>query len=207
MHLRLRRALAIFSLLSVTVLLTSCCGKFFKDATDLVAVSISPSNNTITPGNTQQFSATGTYQSSSGSTGDITGQTVWTSSDPSVATIDASGIATGVAYGSTTIKGTCGCYDSSVTLTVGSQSVTLTSITVTPSGQSIKVASTQQYTAMGTYSNSTTANISTSVTWSSSDQTVITISSTGLATAKGTGSATIMATSGSVTGSTTVTVQ
>src|SRR5208283_285733 len=53
---------------------------------------------------------------------------VWTSSNPSVATIDAgSGLATGVAPGTTTITATYGSLSATTTLTVGSGTPTITS--------------------------------------------------------------------------------
>ena len=191
----------------LVALLTGCCGKFFRGQQDLVGLGISPANTTITPGTTQQFTATGTYHQPNGSTGDVTAQTTWTSSNPAVATIDANGLATGVAFGNTTIKGNCQCYNTSVTLTVGSQSVNLTSIAVTPATPTIGVARTQQFTATGTYSNNTTAVLTSSVTWSSSDTTIATISNGGQATGVATGNVTITATSGSISGNTTLTVQ
>ncbi len=197
---------AILLLVSLS-LLTGCCGKFFRDQQDLVGLSLSPTNNTITPGDTQQFTVTGTFGQPNGSTGDVTGQSTWTSSNPSVATIDAAGIATGVAYGTTTIKANCACYDASVTLTVGSQSVSLTSIAVTPATPTISVARTQQFVATGTYSNNTTAVLTSSATWTSSDTTIATVSNTGLATAVAVGNVTITAKSGTISGNTTLTVQ
>jgi hypothetical protein len=91
--------------------------------------------------------------------------------------------------------------------------VTLASIAVTPANPGIllgKVA-TEQFTATGTYSDSTTNNLTTSVTWSSSNTDVATISNTsgsnGLATLIAAGQTTITASSGSITGSTLLTVQ
>ena len=67
----------------------------------------------------------------------------------------------------------------------------------------------QQFTAIGTYTDNSTANITSSVTWSSSASGVATISnvvaSQGVATAVATGQSTITATSGSMVGSTTLT--
>jgi len=67
------------------------------------------------------------------------------------------------------------------------------------------MATTQQFTATGTYSDSTTGNVTSSVTWSSSNTAVATISNAGLATSIAAGSTTITATSGSISGSTTLT--
>ena len=166
---------------------------------------MSPANTSIKPGNTQQFSATGTFQN--GGTGDVTVRTRWTSSKPSVATINANGLAKGVVYGTTTISANCDCYDASTSLAVSSQTVSLTSIAVTPSNPAISVEGTQQFTATGTYSINTTSVISNAVTWTSSDTTIATINSSGLATGVSAGGATVTATSGSVSGNTTLTVQ
>lgn len=88
-----------------------------------------------------------------------------------------------------------------------SYAVTLSSIAVTPATPSITVAATQQFTATGTYSNGSKADITASVTWSSSDTAIATVVSTsGLATAVAAGTPTITATSGSVSGNTVMTV-
>ncbi|MBI4689286.1 MAG: DUF1566 domain-containing protein [Nitrospirae bacterium] len=83
---------------------------------------------------------------------------------------------------------------------------TLVSITVTPANPSITEGATRQFTATGTYSDSTTQNLTTSVTWSSSNASVATINNSGLATGIAAGSTTIKATSGSISGSTSLTV-
>lgn len=80
------------------------------------------------------------------------------------------------------------------------------SITVTPANSSIAQGATQQFTATGTYSDGSTQNLTSTATWSSSNTSVATISSTGLASGVGAGNSTIQAASGSVTGSTTLTV-
>ena len=58
----------------------------------------------IAVGETQQFKATGTI--SDGTVEDFTSQVTWASSNPTIATISATGLATGVAPGKTTITAT-----------------------------------------------------------------------------------------------------
>ena len=69
---------------------------------------------------------------------------------------------------------------------------------------------TQQFTATGHYTDNSTQDLTTQVTWASSDSAVATVSDTlgsnGLATTAGVGSTTVSATSGGVTGDTTLTV-
>ena len=89
-----------------------------------------------------------------------------------------------------------------------SSSPTLTSIAVTPANITLDVGTnpTQQFVATGTYSDATTADLTSSVTWASSDVAHATIdAATGLASGRFAGSSTISATLGAVTGSTTLT--
>ncbi len=73
-------------------------------------------------------------------------------------------------------------------------SPTLTSIAVGPANPSIAVGASQQFTATGTYSDASTAKITTSVTWTSSDTTKVTIQpSSGLASGVAAGSVMITA--------------
>ena len=65
---------------------------------------------------------------------------------------------------------------------------------------------TQQFTATGTFTDGTTENLTSSVSWTSSNLAVATINAAGVATGLGAGSSTITATSGSVSAETTLTV-
>jgi hypothetical protein len=87
-----------------------------------------------------------------------------------------------------------------------SNGTTLQSITITASNLSIAKGLTQQFTATGTFSDGSTQDVTGSVTWSSSDQTVATITTGGLAKGVGVGSATIKGVSGSVNKSVTLQV-
>jgi hypothetical protein len=86
---------------------------------------------------------------------------------------------------------------------------TLSSIAVTPASPIISTGNTPlQFTATGTYSNSSTQNLTSQVTWASSQISVASIiNNSGLATGIGAGTATISATLGSVVGSTNLTIQ
>jgi len=166
-----------------------------------VSIAVTPSNPSVPAGNTQQFTATGTY--ANGTTANLTSSVTWTSSATGVATINAAGLATSVAAGASTITATSGTISGSTVLTVTAP--TLVSIAVTPSNPLISTGATQQFTAIGTYSNGTTGNLNSSATWTSSVTSVATINSTGLATAVSAGTSTITATSGTISGSTVLT--
>ncbi len=89
---------------------------------------------------------------------------------------------------------------------------TLTSITVAPTSASLIVGQTRQLSATGNYSaDGSTKDLTGSVTWTTSDSTVATVSNGGLVTAAATlsnppGTATITATSGTLSGTSTITV-
>src|SRR5215469_302897 len=82
----------------------------------------------------------------------------------------------------------------------------LVSISVTPSSSSLQLTKTQQFTALGTFGDGTSRDISSSATWSSSSSNVASISNTGLATALQTGTTTITASQSGKSGSTILTV-
>ncbi|HYA88445.1 MAG TPA: Ig-like domain-containing protein [Nitrospirota bacterium] len=176
----------------------------------LVSVAIASSSPSIALGIAQQFTATGTY--SDGSTQNLTTAVTWGSSAASVAAISnaagSNGLATPVAVGSTTITATVGSISGSTMLSV--TPATLVSLAVTPSSPSIALGTTQQFIATGTYSDGSTQNLTTAVTWGSSSASVAAISnaagSNGLVTPVVVGSTTITATLGSKSGSTTLTV-
>ena len=171
-------------------------------AATLQSIAVTPANPTITRGLTQQFTATGTY--SDGSTQNLTSSVTWASGTTATATIGAGGLATAVAVGTSTIGATFGAVVGSTVLTV--TAATLQSIAVTPANPSIVKGLSQQFTATGTYSDSTTQNLTSQVTWASGTTATATIASGGLATGAGVGTSTINATSGSVVGSTVLTV-
>jgi len=193
-----RSALGVLSLLCIFLL--AACG---SSTPVLRYITISPAGSTIATGTSIQYTATGYY-----SNGAITqGITVsWSSSTSTVATINgSSGVATGVAPGTTTITATAlGITSTTTTLTVAG----LTSIAVTPTTQTISVTATQQYDAVATYTTSGgttgTEDVTAQVTWNSSNTSVATFSTTtpGLATGVAAGTTSVTATLGTVTSNT-----
>jgi uncharacterized protein YjdB len=177
-------------------------GVVLTDQPTLVSISVTPSNPSVAVGVTQQFIATATYSDSS--TADVTNLSIWTSSDPSKATINSStGFATTVAVGTTTIEAAIGAISGTTILTV--TAATLVSIAVTPTTASIGSGGTQQYVAIGTFSDTSTGDITSSSVWSSSVPAAATINaSTGLATGVAAGSTNITATKSSITSNTAV---
>lgn len=177
----------------------------------LVSIAVTTTSGTppppVAPGGTLQLIATGSY--GDGSTKDLTGSATWLSSNPSVATITAGGLATGVSPGTSTISAALSGITGTATLTVTNP---VKSIKVTPANPPLPVGITLQFTATATFFDHTTGDITHDppTSWTSFDPTVATVSSQaptqGLARAIKAGATTIQASSGGVNGSTILTV-
>ena len=82
------------------------------------------------------------------------------------------------------------------------EDVVLQGISITSSYAKVPADITMQYTASGAYSDGSTADLTNSVSWSSSDIAVATIASTGLLTSIATGETNINATASGITSNT-----
>jgi outer membrane protein assembly factor BamB len=208
----MKRILTVFAFIVIIGMLFTNCGSSGggsstnSSGATLVSIAVTPTNPSIAKDTNQQFTASGTF--SDNTTQDLTATVTWTSSDTTKATITSTGLATGAGVGSVTITAASGSIIGTTTLTI--TNATLVSIAVTPINPSIALGTTQQFTATGIYSDYTTQNLTTTVTWSSSGTAIATISNAagfnGLAASVGAGSTTVTATSGSISGSTTLKV-
>src|SRR5439155_9396651 len=150
----------------------------------VASVAVSPATAGIRVGQTVQLTAT--PKDSAGTS--LTGRTVtWTSSNPSVATVNISGRVTGGAAGSATITATSEGQTSSAAVTV--TLVPVASVALSPATASIRVGQTVQLTATPQDSAGSTLTGRT-VTWTSSNPSVATVSSSGLVTSGVVGTAT-----------------
>ena len=187
----------------VTATLGKISGKMTLTVTSvaLSAIVVTPPNLIMSAGSGRQFTATGRY--SDGTDYDLTTRVTWSSSNPSVATVSESGLATAVAAGTATITAASGTVLGNRTLTV---TPLLSSISVNPANPSVLAGSYKLFKATGTYSDGTRQEITTQVTWSSSDTGIATVNYGGLATAVAAGTAIITAAQGNISGDTTLTV-
>ncbi len=177
-----------------------------KAAATLSSIAVTPANPSVPAGNTEQFDAVGTF--SDGSTQDLTSTVSWASATTTVASVSntsgSQGLATALAPGSSTISATLDGITGSTLLTVSP--AVLESINVTPVNPNLPVGDTEQFTATGVLSDRSTEDLTSSVTWTSSDTTWATVSAAGLATAVSPGPSTITATLGGIQGSSVLTV-
>ncbi len=172
----------------------------------LVSITITPITPSVAVQTNQQFTATGTYSDTS--TQNLTSQVTWASSNTAVATVSTTaptmGLTSGISAGTSTISATLGAVSGATVLTV--TSATVTQIAVTPANVNLDLGLNQQYTAIGTFSDGTTQDITGVAQWHTSNSGRASITVSGLATARALGSLTISAVFGGVTGGTPLTV-
>jgi uncharacterized protein YjdB len=181
----------------------SANGTLQVTSANLSSITISPYLPTVAVGGFQQFTATGIF--SDGTSQDLTSGVAWGSDNSAVATISNSGLASGLTAGSANISACVGntCDNTSITIAAA----TLQNIAVLPGSASIASGSTQQFTAIATYSDGSTLDITSAAQWTSSVPGSAPVSGSGLVTASApTSNVTITATSGAVSGSATLNV-
>lgn len=147
--------------------------------TRLLSIAVTPTAATTPLGVTQQYRAMGTY--SDGSVLDITLNATWVSTNTNIATIgnatNNSGLVIPVAVGSTTIIATLGSDVSPGVNTLTVSSARLKSIIIaSTNGYSSALDVPTQFVATGVYTDGSTQDITSQVTWSSSSISVATIS-------------------------------
>lgn len=169
-------------------------GTLTVDSAALSSISITPTAFSVASGQNKQLSVEAVY--GDGTTQDVTAQVTWSSGTAAVATVDISGLVTGVSAGTSTITATYASKHATTLATV--TAAQLQSIVVSPASASIATGQTQAFTANGILSDGSATDITNSVTWGSSATNVATIAPTGLATGVSAGSANIIATSGAV---------
>ncbi len=205
------RLVGAFAALASLGLAISCHG-FFVDPT-VTSLAIGPSNLTLTPDTSFQMTATATYND--GSTSDVTGKAIWTSTDQTVAAFTSPGDLKAVPLaqlstlpGQTTVSASIGTVTSS-TQTVNVCPVIQTlQLTVNNSTSSATVTAPAQpkFVATATFNGvSGTTDVTAFVTWNIGSNTIVSIDNTGTGTTtSGTDGTTSV--SASVCGSTSNTV-
>ena len=166
----------------------------------LTSISVSPSAFSLDVGQTRTLSATARDQF--GQT--MSGVTfTWSSDNAAVATVSSSGVTTGVSIGNATISASSAGITG--TSTVNVQPPPIHHIIVTPSFVQINVGQTVQFSATA-YDSQSNVIPGVTFTWSSSDQSRVTVTTTGLARAVKSGSANIKAAAGGKSATGTVKV-
>jgi uncharacterized protein YjdB len=134
----------------------------------------------------------------------LTGRTVtWTSGSPTVVSVSGAGVVTALAVGSAVITATVEGVPGSATVDV--TQVPASSVTVTPSTRSLTVGQTFTFSATARDAGGNVI-AGAPITWSSTDAAIATVSASGVVSAVGAGSTSIVATSGAASGTAAITV-
>ena len=170
----------------------SACKKVGTELIDVVSISIDKTSIQLKVGETVTLSATVNPSNASDKT------VTWSSSDVSIASVD-DGIVKALKIGTATIKAKAG--DKTATCSITIVPTEVSSITLDKSSASLEVGETVTLSATVNPSDATDKT----VTWTTSDATVATVSN-GVVTAKKLGTATITAKAGDKSANCTVKV-
>ncbi|ABN57144.1 MULTISPECIES: Ig-like domain-containing protein [Methanoculleus] len=172
------------------------------DEPELTSITVKPTTVTLAVNGTQQFAATAFDQFGE----EMTGVAIdWSCSDETVGEIDTDGIFTALTSGTATVTASAGDVTGTAAVTVSTETPVADTIAIEPPTATLKVDATQQFTAtVRDQFGGEMAGVA--VDWSCSDETVGTIDTDGLFTAKTEGTATVTATAGEASGTAGVTV-
>jgi PGF-pre-PGF domain-containing protein len=166
----------------------------------ITRIDLLPITATIKGGNNQQMNATAYDQYND----EINVTFTYTSSNTSIVTVSTTGLVNAIGVGIATINASNGNISNTSTITVLAAPA-LTRIDLLPTSVNLTVDNTQQMNATAYDQYDDEMNVT--ITYTSNDTTVATVSETGLVTAIGAGNATINATSESVSNVSTIMVE
>ena len=130
----------------------------------------------------------------SGQTVDVTADAVWSSSSSLVASVSGGGSLQGLTPGITTITAASAGMSGSIQINVTQAAIS--ALQLSAAAGSVVTRGTLQYSALATYSNGTTGDVSALVQWSVSPASIAAIGDTGLLTGTEPGSYTVSASVG-----------
>jgi uncharacterized protein (TIGR02145 family) len=178
------KKILMFLLLPLAAILTFASCKDDNSEEIIKEIKVSPTEANVAIGGTIKLTATVTPES-------LASKVVWSSDTPAVADVDQQGVVTGVAEGRAIISAKVGDKSATATITVVKDAVPITSITLTPA-EDLSVYTEDTFTLEAVVEPENTTDDKT-ITFSSSDETVASISADGLVTALKGGETTLKA--------------
>ena len=200
---QLLRRLTMALTLLVPLALQSCGTSGTSTTTDVVAIRLSPDHATLHPGDKQTFAIQQVWADGSETAGVVTDAT-WASSDTSIATVDAKGVAAMLKVGTATITANLAGKIATAALQV--QDKQILALHVTPTLATLAVGGHQALVATAVYEDGSTGDVTNQCLWTSSDSTIVSIDQTGNTTAIKGGQVTMTAKYGTVSDVAAVTV-
>lgn len=195
--------------LTVSAAMQSVSGSlaFTISPATLSSLQVSPATLTLAKGTTQAVTVTAIFSDLSNQ--DVSDQVTWQSDDSSLADIAAgTSLVEAIEQGSTLLTASLSGEQASLAVTV--TGAELVSLSLTPLNSTIPLGLSQQYVAQGTYTDDSVQDISTQVTWLSSNESVAVVSnsvgSKGKVDTQAVGSTNISAVLGDIEQSTELTV-
>lgn len=189
-------ALIIFSL---SILLISCGGSgggsnSTPPPPTLASITVSPQQATVAAGLSQKFSAVGIYSDgSSHSVSDLS----WSTSSPTIATVDATGEVTTHAQGTVTIIASSVAISGSAPLSVGPPNPV--ALSISPANPTTLIGSAPtKLSALLSYTDGSSQDVSSTSTWTTTNAFATTIDNSGNVTPLRAGYTTVTAVSGTL---------
>ncbi len=164
---------------------------------ELVSLTLTADSASAPVGLSAHLTLTAHYND--GSDVDVTARTIWSSSDASIAAVDAGGSVRAIAPGTTAISATFDGLGAATTFLVTGPAIA--SVLVTAPSQSFDSTLSEQLGATAVFTDGTTLDLTGVATWSSSDATVASVSATGLVRGVSAGNVSITASYGAISGS------
>lgn len=164
---------------------------------EVTSVTVSPESINMVIGDTERLTLTILPENASVKSG------TWASSDEAVATVSQDGTVTAVAEGTAVITVTAGSKSATCNVTVTAERIEVESIEISPAEVTLtQIGETAQLTAQVMPEDATY----TEITWTTSDEGIVTVTEEGLLTAVAAGNATVTAAIGEVSATCAVTV-
>ena len=181
-------------LVALSIVSVSCNDGPTESGPAVASVEVDPSSASLQIGAAIPLAATVLDESGN----ILTDRTVvWSSSNGSIATVNAVGLVTAHQAGSAQIAASAG--GESGIATVEVRRAPVTSVTISPDRATVRVGETRTLSVSVRDAQGDPVT-DRPPTWTSSDQSIVTVSSSGVVTAKSSGSATVSATVDGVTG-------
>ena len=199
-----QRRIVALSIWSLSLLHLASCGGGGESPTgpdvEVASVTVSPEQLNLGVGETQQLTATPRDQSGAPLAGR---STTWASSEQTVASVSSTGLVTAIGEGSATITASSGGKSGSASVAV--IFVPVASVSVVPGELTLLAGASQALTAT-LIDESGDPLTGRSIAWTTTEPLVATVSASGVVTAVGPGTATVVATSEGKSGNALLTV-